>query len=147
MNTTLLDEKEYSRWMNFAKKTLQSAIGDLERGDYNWACFKAQQAAETAVKALLHGLGLPTYGHSISKLLMLIVSKKIDVPENIMYYAKTLDKYYIPTRYPNAWPEGSPHEYYTEQDASNAIRYAENIIMWVENLWKYLKKEARQEKK
>ena len=51
------------------KKTLLSAEGDLGRGDYNWACFKAHQAAGYAVKALLHGLGLTPKGHSISLLL------------------------------------------------------------------------------
>ena len=66
----MLDETEYSRWMRSAMKTLNSVKGDLERGDYNWSCFKAQQAAEFAVKALLHGLGIHAYGHSVSKLIM-----------------------------------------------------------------------------
>ena len=37
----MLDEAEYTRWINSSRKTLNSALGDLERGDYNWACFKA----------------------------------------------------------------------------------------------------------
>jgi len=78
---------------------LESAHGDLDRGDYNWACFKAQQAAEAAIKALLHGLGMPAYGHSISRLLTGIKSKEVPVPEDVIEYAKTLDKYYVPTRY------------------------------------------------
>jgi HEPN domain-containing protein len=65
----MLDESEYSRWIKSSKRTLDSPGGDLERGDYNWVCFKAQQAAELAVEALLHGLGMPAYGHSVSKLL------------------------------------------------------------------------------
>ena len=138
----MLDEPEYLRWLNSAKKTLESAHGDLDRGDYNWACFKAQQAAEAAIKALLHGLGIPAYGHSISRLLTGIKSKEVPVPEDVIEYAKTLDKYYVPTRYPNAWAEGMPHEYYTRKDANNAIRYAGNIIVWVEETWKYLKREG-----
>ncbi|MEM4535841.1 MAG: HEPN domain-containing protein [Nitrososphaerota archaeon] len=66
----MLDGSEFSRWISMVKKTIDSSRGDLERGDYNWACFKAQQSAEFAVKALLHGLGLEAYGHSISSLLL-----------------------------------------------------------------------------
>lgn len=54
-----MDIEEYERWIKSAEKTLQSAKEDLERGDYNWACFKAQQAAEKALKAFLYGLGKP----------------------------------------------------------------------------------------
>ncbi len=34
-----------------------------------WACFQAQQAAEKALKALIHGLGVGVWGHSIVELL------------------------------------------------------------------------------
>ncbi len=136
----LVDEVEYSRWIMHAKKTLDSAKGDLERGDYNWSCFKAHQAAEAAIKALLRGLGLPVYGHSIYKFLVQASDKGLEPPKEIIEYAKSLDKLYIPTRYPNAWAEGVPHEYYTKRDAERAIRQAREIIKWVEELWKYLKK-------
>jgi len=123
-----------------SKKTLESARGDLNRGDYNWACFKAQQAAEFAVKALLHGLGEPSYGHSISRLLKK-APKGVSVPGDVMQAAITLDKYYVPTRYPNAWSEGIPSEYYSRKDGEEAIVCAEKIISWVEDTWKSLKRE------
>jgi len=137
----MLDESEYLRWLETAKSFLRSAYGDLEREDYNWACFKAQQSSEMAVKALLHGIGSPAYGHSITKLLTAVRSEGVEVPENIIEYTKTLDKYYIPTRHPNAWSEGVPHEYYTRLDASNAIKYAEEVILWIEKVWKHLREE------
>lgn len=140
MVSMFFDEDEYLRWVSTAKRTLESARGDLARGDYNWACFKAQQAAELAVKALLHGFGMPAYGYSVSRLISDISSRGITVPGEVMYYAKTLDKYYIPTRYPNAWVEGVPYEYYVEQDAVNAIKYVEEIISWVEDVWRSLRR-------
>jgi len=143
----LLDIDEYLRWIISAKKTLDSARGDLKRGDYNWACFKAQQSAELAVKALLHGLGMPAYGHSVSRLILYVRSKGISVSEEVLEYAKTLDKYYVPTRCPNAWAEGAPHEYYTKRDAEESIRIAHKIVNWVEKLWKSLEKERKQEEK
>jgi len=51
------------------------------------------------IKALLYGLGISAYGRSASKLLLLLRSKKVDVPEKIIESAKKLDKLYIPTRY------------------------------------------------
>jgi len=46
----LLGEDEFKRRFDTALGTVRSAEGDLERGDYNWACFKAHQSAEFAVK-------------------------------------------------------------------------------------------------
>jgi len=60
---------------------------------------------------------------------------------DVLQQAKTLDKYYVPTRYPNAWAEGSPADYYTEEDASQAIEYAKSIIGWVEAAWRLLRQE------
>ena len=137
----MLDDKEYLRWINTAKKNIESAYKDLEHGDYNWACFKAQQAGEAAVKALLHGIGVSAYGHSISKLLHSLKEIGLSVSDPLINYAKILDKYYIPTRYPNAWAEGSPHEYYTRDDGLKAIKSAEEIINWVEDTWRLLKQE------
>jgi len=51
----MLDEGEYSRWIGSAHKTLESAQRDYEDGDYNWACFKAHQVAEKALKAIYGG--------------------------------------------------------------------------------------------
>ena len=118
-----MDESEFVRWISFSKRTLDSARGDLERGDYNWACFKSQQAAEFALKALLRGLGMPSYGHSLSRLL-LEVGRVFQCEDDVVQAAKTLDKYYVPTRYPNAWVEGVPDEYYTRRDAEDAVRFA-----------------------
>ena len=132
----LLDEGEYSRWMRSAKRALESALGDAERGDFNWACFKAQQAAEFAAKALLHGIGAPACGHSVARLLGEV---GVQVPSEIVQAAKTLDKYYVPTRYPNAWAEGIPNDYYTERDAEEAIKDAEAVIRFVEDAWKSLR--------
>jgi HEPN domain-containing protein len=107
--------------------------------DYNWACFKAHQSAEFAVKALIRGLGVGAYGHSVSALLA-AAPGELKAPD-VLQQAKTLDKYYVPTRYPNAWAEGSPVDYYTREDALQAIEYAKSIIGWVESAWRSLRQE------
>ncbi|BES81629.1 HEPN domain-containing protein [Pyrodictium abyssi] len=135
----MLDQPEYSRWLEAAVRTLGSAEGDRERGDYNWACFKAQQAAELAVKGLFYGIGRPVFGHSVAKLLERLQEELgAELPPGILECGKLLDKLYIPTRYPDAWSEGPPHYYYTQRDADRAIECARSVIEWVKGLWRRL---------
>ena len=54
-----------------------------------------------------------------------------------MTAARFLDRLYIPTRYPDAWSEGSPH-YYTRGDAEKALACAEMILDWVRATWSRL---------
>lgn len=54
------------------------------------------------------------------------------IPEEILTRAKKLDKYYIPTRYPNGFEIGAPKEYFTEEEAKEAIKNAEKIIKFCE---------------
>jgi HEPN domain-containing protein len=70
--------------------------------DFNWACFKAHQAAEFAVEGLLYGTGRPARGHSVYKLLEAAKELLLSVPEEFMELGKLLDKFYIPTRYVDA---------------------------------------------
>jgi len=135
---SLLDEEEYLRWVEMARRTLRSAERDLMGGDYNWACFKAHQAAEYAVKGLLHGLGMGAHGHSISALLAKLPNEFGVV--DIMDGAKLLDKYYVPTRYPNAWSEGVPADYYTHGEAAQALMQARKFVEWVEDKWMSLRR-------
>jgi HEPN domain-containing protein len=121
------DKQEFERWMKQAKYTLESASEDLQHGRYSWCCFKSQQAAEYAVKGLLYGLGLIPLGHSVTKLLTRLERRGIQTKE-ILKHARLLDRHYIPTRYPNAHPEGAPFEYYDEGSAKEALRNAERIL-------------------
>ncbi len=124
--------------MKSSIRTLESSKNDLESGFYNWACFKAQQAAELALKALLWSLGNPKPGHSLPRLLSEIEKLGIEVDEDIKEASVRLAKYYIATRYPDAWSEGVPEEYYTKDEAQEAIGYATKIIDWVRSIWKRL---------
>lgn len=99
-------------------------------GDYNWACFKAQQATEKALKAFLYGLGKPKKGHLLIQLLDEIGKMEFEI-KNIKEDCIRLDKYYIPTRYPNAWPSSFPEELYTKGEAEEAIERTKRVIKWI----------------
>jgi HEPN domain-containing protein len=130
-----VDCVEFSRWLVMARRTLESARRDAEGGDFNWACFKAHQAAEFAAEGLLYGAGRPARGHSVYKLLE-AAKELLSVPEGFLELGKLLDKFYIPTRYVDAWSEGVPFEYFTRGDAEAALAAAEKILAFVEELWR-----------
>lgn len=128
----LFDEQEFGRWMRQSEHTLASARRDAAEGDYGWACFKAQQAAEYAAKGLLRGLGLPAFGHSVLGLIREIAKQGLPVPDEVERSARALDRYYVQPRYPNAHSEGSPFEFYDRETAEAAIAFAEAVLRMVQ---------------
>jgi HEPN domain-containing protein len=119
-------------WLDEAKADLEHARNDVRGGFYNWACFSAQQAAEKAVKAVFQRMGAEAWGHSVADLLTEL-SKKHDISEKLSDKALELDKAYIPTRYPNAHPSGSPGSRYTKE-ARRLIGYGERIVKFCSGL-------------
>jgi len=107
-------------WMNQAERDLKVAEGLMKDESFEWSCFVAQQAAEKAIKAVFQKLNATAWGHSIFDLIR-ILSKKMAVNEELINCARNLDKYYVPTRYPNGFESGSPYEYFTRRDAEDAI--------------------------
>ena len=129
----VLDVKEYRRWMSQARKTLELVDADIEYGGYSWACFKAQQAAEYALKALLMLYGEPLFTHDLSRLLRRASELcGEEPPEEVVECVFMLDKMYIPPRYPDAFPEGAPWEHYTRREALEAKECAVRVVRWVE---------------
>ena len=56
-----------------------------------------------------------------------------------------LSKFYIPTRYPDAFPGGSPYEFYTREEAEESLRLAEKVYLEVEECVKRIKGAAEEE--
>ncbi|MCS7240835.1 MAG: HEPN domain-containing protein [Candidatus Bipolaricaulota bacterium] len=120
-------------WMDQAEGDLLHAQSDAEHGFYEWSCFSAQQAAEKAVKAVFQRLGGEAWGHSVADLLREL-SWHRPVPDELMQVALELDKAYIPKRYPNAHPSGSPRRRYTKEEALRLIGHAERILRFCQDL-------------
>lgn len=117
----------YLDWFRQAEADLRHARNALKDEDFEWSCFAAQQAAEKAVKAVFQKLGMEAWGHTLTALIGNFPSS-IQTPSHLIDYAKMLDKHYIPTRYPNGFDSGAPTDFYTKQEAQNAIQYAEEIL-------------------
>lgn len=104
---------------------------------YDKGCFIAQQACEKAMKACLYASGERfVVIHSTFELAerMLKFSPEF---EKIVDAAKRLDRFYIPTRYPNGLPGGVPFKHFTRDDFENAVSDG-NII--ISQCQKYLRK-------
>ena len=117
-------------WFNQAIRDLEQAWDSQRAGRHEWACFAAHQAAEKAVKALHLNLGQEAWGHMVARLLSDLPAKVI-VPQQLLDQGHVLDGFYIPTRYPNGHPEGSPFEHYGQLQSGEAIRYAREILYFV----------------
>lgn len=100
---------------------------DIQGEFYEDACFSAQQAAELAVKALLESQGRIELGHSVFQLLQAVQG----APEDVLYAARVLDRYYIPTRYPNGFAAGAPMDFYDRPTAEEAVELAESVLEYV----------------
>ena len=120
-------------WLDEAKGDLEHARNDMRGGFYNWACFSAQQAAEKAIKAVFQRMGAEAWGHSVADLLKELARKQV-VSEDLVDASLELDKSYIPTRYPNAHPSGSPRSRYTKEESRRLIGYAEKIVQFCSDL-------------
>jgi HEPN domain-containing protein len=117
-------------WFRQAGHDLAHARSAAATGYHDWACFAAQQAGEKALKALAGHLGGAAWGHS---LLALVTDLGTADPEaaGLREAAIRLDRYYIPTRYPNGFDAGAPLDYFLEADSREAIEHAEQIIGFV----------------
>jgi len=94
----------------------------------------SQQAAEKALKAYCYLKGERTVlGHSLLALIRKCNKYRRDFL-NLEKECKTLDKYYIISRYPNGLPGLTPAEYFDQEEAEKAIGQASKIIRFVEKL-------------
>lgn len=122
-----------SDWLRQGWRDLASARVQRNAGYYEWACFISQQASEKGLKAVFQKLGGDAWGHSIVDLLRTL-RERVEVPGRIQDSAVDLDRYYIPSRYPNGWAAGSPADYFTDEDAKAAIGHSEAILWFCEGV-------------
>ncbi len=124
-------EAEGRRWLEQAQADLEIAKWNEHGNFHSAACFWAQQTAERAVKAYLYFRGKRrVVGHSVLELTR--ECARLDPGfKTLVEEVGILDRYYIPTRYPNGLPGGVPAQVFRAAEAQAAIRIAENTLMAV----------------
>jgi HEPN domain-containing protein len=133
-----LDADEYRRWRAEADRALQGARIQADAGLQNWACFAAEQAAQLAVKGLLHGLGRAPWGHDLVRLGEMLHEAGLAPPERVADATRRLSRHYIPARYPDAHPLGPPGQHYGAADAEDALSDARTLLAFVDDAWEQL---------
>lgn len=119
-----MSDERYKDWFLQAENDLKWGYDTLKSNYYSQACFIAQQTAEKALKALAKFRDLDAIkSHSVR-----VIAQALGINSEIEEMAKKLDLYYIPTRYPDALPEGAPFEYYTQAQAKEALNFASKIL-------------------
>lgn len=111
-------------------RDIEQAHDSQQAGRHEWACFASHQAAEKAVKALHLYFKQEAWGHVVAKLLNELPDS-IGVPQDLIEKGRSLDNFYIPTRYANGHPSGAPFEHYGILQSRQAIEYASEIIEFV----------------
>jgi HEPN domain-containing protein len=123
------NQYEAERWVRTAEEDLRAADALAHAGSFAQACFYAQQSGEKAVKALWYFVDADPWGHSIQKLILDFPEKqRLPNVENWIERAALLDKFYIPTRYPNGLPDLTPGQVYTREDAQRGMEVARALV-------------------
>jgi HEPN domain-containing protein len=122
--------RPHEAWFQYARDDLSFAKAGLKEGFYSHVCFLSQQAVEKAMKGWLvsQEKSYPK-SHDLVPLRRLMA---VDWLDPHVASLKRLSEYYVPIRYPDAavgtLPDGMPKE----NDAEEALRWAENIVSLIE---------------
>lgn len=115
-------------WLAQARNDAEWGAASLGAGFFSQACFIAQQVAEKALKAIAYRRGAELIkGHSVYA-----VCRELQINGDLEERARLLDQFYIPTRYPDAQPAGAPYEYFSREQAEQALGFANDFVVAAE---------------
>jgi HEPN domain-containing protein len=122
-------QSDAARWLQFANEDLQMAKLAMAEGLTNQVCFHSQQCCEKLLKGVIASSGeLVPRTH---KMVDLLVQLNHQLPFPLEDRLRLLDRFYIPTRYPEALlgsiESGTP----TQDDAMEAMQTAADCTVWV----------------
>ena len=127
-------EADAKRWLSQAINDLAFSRLALRESYFTQTCFMSHQVAEKALKSLAYFRGdRYVMGHSLSGL---VASLEETHPEIKEFHSITgrLDQFYVPTRYPDALPGGTPFEAYDREQAEEAVASAARIVAFAEGV-------------
>lgn len=142
------DRTEYERWYLTAETGVAAARHAAAGGFHHVAVLQAEQAAQCGLKALLHALGAgeEARGHDLLRLAGACVRLAgLGLDEDLTARLRALGNDYMPTRYPDALPGGTPADYYDKEQSATAITTSEQILGSVSDTWADLQREAADE--
>jgi HEPN domain-containing protein len=134
MYTVFMSKQEGLRWIDAGKNDLTVAESLFVDNHYYAAAFFSQQSAEKSLKDLLRLHGHIAWGHNCFDLIKQF-EKLLPNPINssTISSAQRLDDHYIPSRYPDAFPSGTPADHYNKTVAGIAIKDGKAILKFVKD--------------
>ncbi|WP_398325600.1 HEPN domain-containing protein [Vulcanococcus sp.] len=101
-------------WWRQAAADLRASGVLAQAGEWSHSCFQAQQAAEKSLKALLAVRDQDLRSHSLQARL-----RELSSEASLQWasQARTLDKLYAPTRYPDALGDAASMDVFGPEDA------------------------------
>lgn len=117
-----------NNWLDFAFDDIDSAEIMLRESKYNNVCYFSHQASEKALKGFLeHNNVNPPRVHDLITLIKLCQNINNNFA-NFLPHMRTLNQFYIPTRYPDA-PVGAISTGLPSKELSEkALNYAREIV-------------------
>jgi HEPN domain-containing protein len=112
------------RWLLFAQQDLCMAELALNEGIWPQVCFHSQQCVEKLMKAKLP-VGTAPRTHKLTDLVSLMGAS---LEQSLLTQIILLDRFYIPTRYPDAIPGSLEDGLPNREDAQDAIRTARHLF-------------------
>src|SRR3989344_7304089 len=93
---------QINSWINFACDDLKAAEISVDKGIANIVCFHSQQSVEKCLKALyLYHFDTIPKTHDLEAIVNKLMEKETKISEHTEQI-RYLNKFYIPTRYPDA---------------------------------------------
>lgn len=136
-----IDQHEFDRWIAAAADELLAAEHNAEGGFHNVAVLHAELCAQCALKALLHGVGAgdQAYGHGLLSLADRAESLAgLELDGERRARLADLAREYLPSRYPDALPEGTPRGHYSQSAAARALDTARRALDQARAAWRAL---------
>lgn len=111
----------YKDWLVFAGEDIAMAKLAMEEKIYNQTCFHAQQTAEKSLKAFIKAntRSIPKV-HNLIELFRISfdINNKVEPLRSACEY---LNRFYAPTRYPDAFPGSLAERLPNEEEAKTAL--------------------------
>ena len=118
--------EEVKKWINMAKDDFDSANSNFENKKYYVCVLLSQQTSEKALKAIL----LEKTNKIIKIHDLVLLGKKVNLPEDLLDKCGLLSTAYLETRY--SLGNKVPSERFNQGNSLKYLNIAEEILLWVE---------------
>lgn len=119
--------EEVKRWIRLAKDDLKSAQANFNNKQYYVCVFLSQQSVEKALKALI----IKKTNRLIKIHDLVILGKKIDLPEGLLQKCDELSNVYLDTRYGDIGGR-LPSQKFKKPNSLRFLNIAKEIVKWLE---------------